>query len=91
MNLYKISQDENCGYDTYDSAVVAAKSEAAAREIHPESMNASETGACLDTMWGDNFYTWAISPESVTVRLLGKAVKGTVEGVISTSFIKEFF
>ena len=35
MNLYLISQDINTGYDTYDSAIVAAESEQAAREIHP--------------------------------------------------------
>jgi len=35
MNLYLISQDANDGYDTYDSAVVAAKSENDARTINP--------------------------------------------------------
>jgi hypothetical protein len=35
MNLYKISQNSNNDYDTYDSAIVAAESEDAARRIHP--------------------------------------------------------
>ena len=35
MKLYLISQDVNNDYDTYDSAVVVAKSEQDAREIHP--------------------------------------------------------
>jgi hypothetical protein len=35
MNLYLISQNANNGYDTYDSAVVAAKSESDARTINP--------------------------------------------------------
>lgn len=35
MNLYLISQTINEGYDTYDSAVVAAESEDEARKIHP--------------------------------------------------------
>ena len=35
MNLYLISQDVNNGYDTYDSAVVAAETEQEARETHP--------------------------------------------------------
>jgi len=35
MKLYLISQDVVSGYDTYDSAVVAAKNEQAARETHP--------------------------------------------------------
>lgn len=37
MKLYLISQDKIDGYDTYDSAVVAAKDEADARTIHPSS------------------------------------------------------
>ena len=35
MNLYLISQNRNNGYDTYDSAVVAAESEEKARMIRP--------------------------------------------------------
>ena len=34
LKLYRISQTVNTGYDTYDSAVVVAESEDAAREIH---------------------------------------------------------
>ena len=37
MNLYLISQDINDDYDTYDSAVVAAKSPSDAKNIHPSS------------------------------------------------------
>lgn len=35
LKLYLITQGENRGYDTYDSAVVAAMSEPAARQMHP--------------------------------------------------------
>lgn len=35
MRLYVISQNVNNGYDTYDSAVVAANTEAEARRIYP--------------------------------------------------------
>lgn len=34
MKLYKISQDINSGYDTYDSAVVCSKNENDARNTH---------------------------------------------------------
>ena len=37
MKLFLISQSENNGYDTYDSAVVAAKDEEAARRTHPSA------------------------------------------------------
>ena len=35
MKLYLLYQDDNRGYETYDSAVVAAEDENAARSIHP--------------------------------------------------------
>lgn len=35
MNLYLLEQEENCGYDTYDSCVVASPNEATAKTIHP--------------------------------------------------------
>lgn len=35
MKLFLISQNKVSGYDTYDSAVVAAESESDARNIHP--------------------------------------------------------
>ena len=35
MKLWCISQTDNDGYDTFDSAVVAAETESDARAIHP--------------------------------------------------------
>ena len=35
MNIYKIWADDWLGYDTYDSAIVVAENEEAARHIHP--------------------------------------------------------
>lgn len=75
MNLYKISQIVNTGWDTYDSAVVAAETEEAARNTHP------------DVEYGDFDvqYDWAM-PEDVTVELIGLAIEGTTAGVIVASF-----
>lgn len=36
MKLWLISQDDNTGYDTYDSAIVAAVDTEAARAINPD-------------------------------------------------------
>lgn len=77
MNLYLLTQNVNTGYDTYDSAIVAAKDEDSARKINPSEF--SKFG-------GYNAWDWAISPEQVTVKLIGKATKGTLEGVILASF-----
>ena len=75
MNLYLISQRKNNGYDTYDSAVVAAESEDDARSIHPGGGPYS----------ADQAYTWA-APEYVTAIFIGIASPGTERGVICASF-----
>ena len=36
MKIFKISQNQNTDYDTYDSALVAAESKDDARTIHPD-------------------------------------------------------
>lgn len=36
MNIYKISQNVNKDYDSYDSAVVFAENEEQAKRIHPD-------------------------------------------------------
>jgi hypothetical protein len=77
MKLYKISQTLNRGYDTYDSAIVCAKDEEEARNIHPE-----------DRDWDYPPYssTWCNSPDQVTVELIGTAAPGTRQGVMLASF-----
>jgi hypothetical protein len=89
MNLYKIEQSANTGYDTYDSAIVAAENETEARYTDP--------GGCLfwhaEKGWarpdGNHSYamagTWT-TPDNVTATLIGKAVEGTPRGVILASF-----
>ena len=72
MNLYLISQTENNDYDTYSDAVVAAKSAKTAKQIHPSGR------------WSSS--TWCGSPKGVTAVLIGKAKKGTKEGIICASF-----
>jgi len=77
MNLYYLSQDDERGYDTYDSCIVAAESEEAARQIRPGGE------------WEDTYTyssTWARKPERVKVELIGTAVEGTVAGIVLASF-----
>ena len=69
--LYRLTQDDNTWYDTFDSAVVCAGSEEEAKAI--------EVGR-----WGD---AWANSPDSVHVELIGTALDdGCVGDVIVASF-----
>ncbi len=73
MNIYLISQYENTGFNTYDTAVVIAESEKAARLTHP-----SGEEEWIDESWAD--------PEDIEVELLGEAVEGSRAGVVCASF-----
>jgi hypothetical protein len=75
MKLWKISQGENREYDTYDSAVVAARTEEEARQTSPYP-EADPTRLL-------NF--WA-APKDINVEYLGTAAPGTKAGVIVASF-----
>lgn len=83
MKLWLISQIANGGYDTYDSAVVAAETEEDARRTHP----AGEPGYG-DKNWPEavgEFTSWAL-PEHVTAKLIGEAAPDVAAGVICASF-----
>ena len=86
MNLYLLTQDEARGYDTYDSAVVAAETEEDARKIHPRAW-------CRDELTGEWWRkpripdVWARHPDRVKAILIGVAVEGTEAGeVICASY-----
>ncbi len=73
-NIYLLEQDENTGYDTYDSAVVIASSETIARTMHPLE-DEEFSSDC-----------WASRPEFVKVTLLGQAIKEEKKRIVCSSF-----
>ena len=77
MNIYKISQSKNNGYDTYDSAVVVAKSTTAARKIYPSGSAIWKNGEwCWETMRGEeryHAYCWVQHIDDVEVEYIGSA------------------
>ena len=77
MNLYLISQDVNENYDTYDSAIVAARTKKEARMIHPNG----------DDWDGktEKYGSWT-SFEDVKAELIGTAKKGTTKGIVLASY-----
>lgn len=77
MKIYKISQDVNKDYDTYDSAVVYAENEEEAKSIHPNC-------SILNSTY-DYIQTWAL-PENVKVEYLGENPNVTGTYVILASF-----
>lgn len=92
MKLYLISQSVNNGYNTYDSAVVAAESEDEAKEIHPSEYWILQSE--YDDYWTRGNLTksyevtgcWAQRPSQVEVKYLGEAAEGTQSGVILASY-----
>lgn len=66
MFIYLISQSKNRGYDTYDSAVVIAKSEEEARQINPAN------GKQMEWVDDGGYYSeWCYSPDQVKVTKIG--------------------
>ena len=80
MKIFKLSQSQNEGWDTFDSLIVVADSEEEARLIHP----AEEYEIEID--WGEPYSSWCSSPNDVKVEYLGEAKEGTKKGIILTSY-----
>lgn len=89
MNLYRISQESNTGYDTYDSAVVVAETEEQARHIHPDSDCIFKEGMWRYAESGrESSYAVSVwsNPSQVQVQLIGYAAAGIDGPVICASF-----
>ena len=80
MKLWLISQNKNDGYDTFDSAVVAAETATDAQCIHPHGYiyylwpteEEKRHGWCEGG--DDNSYgVWADHPSEVTAEYLGES------------------
>jgi hypothetical protein len=95
MKLWLISQNENNGYDTYDSAVVAAETAIDAARVYPASSG--------DYRWSDEAKMWLgyrpdgstydaggwrdwVTPDAVTVRYIGEAADDIKSGTVCASF-----
>lgn len=89
MNLYLVHQNANDGYDTYDSAIIAADTESDAKMLHPNDERVWLDGAWRykDQSRTNPYYddSWTL-PQFVTAELIGVAKDGTVAGVILASF-----
>jgi len=81
MKLFLLTQSENSGYDTYDSAVVCAVDEESAKKIHPSGH---------DSKWwqrpNERYSSWATSLDRVHAQYLGEALDAILPGVICASF-----
>ena len=89
MNLYLLSQNESKGWDTYDSAIIAAESEEEARKICPSGRYEWRDGWCYDYLPTRRYCPrsdWANDIANISVKLIGVADPTVVRGVILASF-----
>ena len=99
MKIFLISQGENEGYDTYDSAVVYAEDEEAAKRTTPAGDFYAYNEKLGVFHWWCNIgtnkeqyepedlcRTWATKLDSVSVEYIGEAKEGSEAGVICSSF-----
>jgi hypothetical protein len=76
VNLYLCSQNQNSGYDVYDSFICAANSADEAKNTLPNG----------GYVWGGSYGTWCVSPDYVDVKLIGVATDNVEHGVVLASF-----
>lgn len=93
LYLYLLSQDENSGYDTYDSCIVCAESEDEAKRIYPdeyciwdESKNGWIWRNPVDPDARCCVTDWATRIENIHCKLIGTAADGIEKGVVIASF-----
>jgi hypothetical protein len=94
MNIYKVEQDLNRGYDTYDSFVCIAKTEQEARETSPSPyVTHHKDGSWYGTytkggeykIWGNDWVSFD-QINQLKVSLIGVAYEDQKKGVVIASF-----
>lgn len=81
MKLFKLTQSQATGYDTYDSVIVAAPSITVAVTISPVGSHLPP-----NVPYATDVSTWCTSPADVTATYIGDAADGTMQGVVLASF-----
>lgn len=84
LKIYKISQNANDGYDTYDSAIVVAEDEEQAKKIHPNGYMIIFDGDGTSSPFNGS---WANNISEIKTEYIGMADKKfNVPQVICASF-----
>jgi hypothetical protein len=78
MKLYKLSQNDNNNYDTYDSCIVCAENEKDAITISPDGFHTIEEKY--------EYTSWARDVSAITCEEIGEANEKQVRGVVLASF-----
>lgn len=88
MKLWLLVNKKVTGYDTYDSAVVAANTIEEARYIHPQDYKNNWWEKDQTDKWWERDQTYAswCLPADVEISFIGEADEKILEGVICASF-----
>ena len=92
LKLYLLTQNVACGYDTFESLVVAAPSASAAKRVHPYSDQVEWCTRKCGWVWtsrpDEEFCcpSWASSPTLVRARLIGYAHASLKPGIVLARF-----
>ena len=94
MNIYKVEQNWNNGYDAYSNFICIAESEQAARETYPtEYVTHGRDGKWYGTNskgveYEEDFSDWVSFSdiERLTVTLIGAASINQKKGVVCVSY-----
>ena len=78
MKIYKISQDVNTDWDTYDSAIVIAENEEKAKKTYPGKIKGSAKDRKRWNAWCEI--------ADVKVEYVGEAREGLKKGVVVASY-----
>lgn len=84
MNIYRIWQETNGGYEMYDSAVVVAADEKDAQRMNPAARHGLPLYYNFDP--AESWQDWTDQLSDVQVELLGTAREGDVPRVVIASF-----
>ena len=91
MKLYKLTQSDSTGYDSYAGMIVSAENEIMARQMHPNYHSIGKSCCPYDFSFSwEKFpsWGWAKSPENVNVEYLGECKENEICRIIMINFIK---
>jgi len=100
LKIYKLSQNVNNDYDTYDSCVVIAENEEKAKRIHPspvwqeygfydeekKQFWTSYHKSNETYLFEDKYGSWTNDLTKINVEEIGDAKKGSKVGIVVASF-----
>lgn len=90
LKIFKISQNDVRGYDTFDSAIVVAKDELNAKYLIPRFTRSGGAAVICDQLPSTSHYGWTGDPDKVKVEYLGEVDENSPYNVNRCCIISSF-